>query len=295
MFKKTKKLLTEMAELRRYRLQRSQRRSWSFHFGYKRNRIRHAAHDQWRGGYIQTENCGYLYVPAEVDLMAARRLLKPAENNPLLSFWCPPGSTAIDVGANIGDWSVPLAMCVGPSGRLLAVEPIPRMAGALRKTFGINKLHQATVAEVAWCSSTGKAQFSVELGNTGGSRIGSHPLAHGAIEVDVLTLDALMESEQLQRVDFIKIDVEGHEPGVLLGVTRTLNRWKPLLFVESGQEGDGGRAQIADLLIDCGYQIAGYATDGGVIEVTWDEYRKASDRCEGSGISNLIFYHLDQG
>ena len=295
MFKKTKQLLAEMVELRRYRLQRRLRMSWSFHLGYKRNRIRHAAHDQWRGGYILTENCGYLYVPGEVDLMAARRLLKPAESNPLLAFWCPSGSTAIDVGANIGDWSVPLAMCVGPSGKLLAVEPIPRMARALRKTFGINKLHQASVAEVALSSSAGKAQFSVELGNTGGSRIGSHPLAHGTIEVDVLTLDALVEREQLQRVDFIKIDVEGHEPGVLLGAIRTLHRWKPLLFVESGQEGESGRAQIADLLSDCDYEIAGYATDGGIIEVTWDEYRKATGRCEGAGISNLIFYCFDRG
>jgi FkbM family methyltransferase len=289
-FKNLKCLLADMANLRRYRAQRGEKLPWSIRLAYDRNRIRHAAHKQWPGGYIQTENSGYLYVPANVDLMAGRRLLKPADKYPLLQFWCPPGGVAIDVGANIGDWSVPIALAVGPNGKLLAVEPIPRMANALRKTFGINRLRQASLAQLALSSSAGKARFSVERGNSGGSRIGDHGLAHDSIEVDIITLDALVEREQLPRVDFIKIDVEGHEPDVLTGAEQTLLRWKPVLCIESGQEGDTGRASIANLLQNCGYQIAGYALTDGVIEVSWDEYRTGTGTCAEAGINNLIFF-----
>ena len=289
-FENLKKLLAAMANLRRYRARRGERLPWSIRLGYERNRIRHAAHNEWPGGYIQTARDGYLYVPADVDLMAARRLLKPAEENSMLEFWCPPGGVAIDVGANIGDWSVPLAMAVGPQGKLLAVEPIPRMADALRKTFGINRLRQASVAQIALSSSAGTAQFSVERGNSGGSRIGSHGLAHDSINVDIITLDALVEREQLAQVDFIKIDVEGHEPDVLGGARKTLMRWKPVLCIESGQEGDAGRIAMADILQECGYQIAGYPMPDGVIEVTWDEYRNGSGACAGAGINNLLFF-----
>jgi FkbM family methyltransferase len=279
-----------MANLRHYRARRGKRLPWSIRLSFERNRIRHAAHNQWPGGYIQTESCGYIYVPSNVELMAARRLLKPAENNPMLGFWCPPGGIAIDIGANIGDWSIPAALAVGPTGRLLAIEPIPRMAAALRKTFGINRLRQASVVEMALSSSAGQTNFSIERGNSGGSRIGKHALAHDSIEVEITTLDALVEREQLPRVDFIKIDVEGHEPQVLAGAKATLIRWKPLLFMETGQEGDDGRASIAELLLSCGYQIAGYALTDGVIEVTWDEYKSSNGICAGVGINNLIFF-----
>lgn len=288
-FKNLKRLFADTANLRRYRERRGRRLPWSIRLAFERNRIRHAAHDQWPGGYIRTKSSGYLYIPAEVDLMAARRLLKPADDT-MLQFWCPLGGVVIDVGANIGDWSIPAALAVGPTGRLLAVEPIPRMADALRKTFGVNRLRQASVAEIALSSSAGRARFSIERGNSGGSRIGNHTLEHDSIDVEITTLDALVAREQLPPVDCIKIDVEGHEAEVIAGAKETLNRWKPLLFVESGLEGDAGRAAIANLLQGCGYQIAGHVLTDGIIEMTWDDYRNGTGTYAETSICNLIFY-----
>lgn len=290
MFAKFKHLFAELALVRRYREKSVGRLPLSIRFGFERNRIRHAAHRDWPGGYVESQRYGYTYIPRDVDLMAARRLLKPGEDMHWLRHWAPPGSVVIDIGANIGDWSLPAAAAVGPSGRVLAVEPIPRMADALRKTFGVNRILHASVAETAVSDEPGRVRFSIERGNSGGSRIGDHAQAHDTIEVAVTTIDDLVRQEALSRVDFIKIDVEGHEPKVLAGARETLARWKPLLFVETGQEGDEGRRQIANLLQEIGYQLAGYLVDGGILETSWDEYVNATGRCAEAGINNLVFY-----
>lgn len=283
-------LFADLALLRRYRQMSSRRIPFSMRFGFRRNRLRHEAHRDWPGGYIDTEHFGHLYVPKEVDLMASRRLLKPTDEMGWLRQWLPPGSIMIDIGANIGDWSLPAAYAVGSLGRIIAVEPIPRMAEALRKTFGINHLVQAKVVETALSAQAGKASFSIERENSGGSRLGGHAASHDVIEVAVTTLDALVAQERLPRVDFIKIDVEGHEPDVLEGARETLRQWRPVLYVETGQEGDEGRRRIADLLTSIGYRIGGYHVPGGIIELEWDEYRTASGRCEQAGIHNIVFY-----
>lgn len=290
MFKQLKSLFSDLAHLRRYREERMQRLPLSIRFSIERKRLRKAAHEQWSGGYIDCDDLGYLYVPAEVDLMAARRLLKPMSDANFLRHWLPKCGTVIDVGANIGDWSLPAVRAVGPEGLVLAVEPIPRMAKALRKTFDINRLNNAKVIEMALSDSSGTATFAIERGNSGGSRLGGHPLGHDDIQVNVMMLDELVEHESLKRVDFIKIDVEGHEARVLAGAKKTLARWKPLLILETGQESLEGRHQIADCLQRIGYQIAGFQVDGGILEFDWDEYLNGNGRCAGSGIENLVFY-----
>lgn len=291
MFRLLHRLFADLFLLRRYRRQRQARLPWRIYLPYERNRIRHGALDHWPGGYAMTEHESYIHVPPELDAMSGRRLLNAVGEDPLIPRWCPPGGVAIDIGANIGDWSLPLAKAVGPQGRLIAVEPIPRMAASLRKTFGVNNLRQAAVAELALSDTPGRASFAVERHNTGGSRLGAHDSAHDAIEVEVSTLDRLaLERYQLTRLDFLKIDVEGHERAALAGGRATLARFKPLIVMESGQETGDDRGAIADLLQGLDYEIAGFRVAGGIVETNWADYRANAGLCAEAGIANLVFF-----
>jgi FkbM family methyltransferase len=140
---------------------------------------------------------------------------------------------AVDVGANLG-LSV-LAMAPFAS-RILAVEPAPHTAEALRRTIAANGLEERVAVEaVALGATTGELAFH-ESGHSAGSHLlsaealGSKDL--DSVSVPVRRLDELVVQHELHRLDFIKIDVEGHETEVLDGAAETLARFRPTVFLE---------------------------------------------------------------
>jgi FkbM family methyltransferase len=147
----------------------------------------------------------------------------------------PPAGVAIDVGANLGLATLALAPLL-PEGRIIAVEPAPRIAAALRRTVALNGLAgKVTVLEQALGAAAGAAAFHADA-HSAGSHLLTGPTADGSgppvLTVQVGTLDDLVGRLGLTRLDFIKIDVEGHETEVLDGAASTLARFRPSLFVE---------------------------------------------------------------
>jgi FkbM family methyltransferase len=146
-----------------------------------------------------------------------------------------PGMTVLDVGANFGYYSVLLADLIGDAGRLVAVEPNPHVAAKLRKTLSINGYDgRATVREVALTQSAeGEIAFVIPHGypgqghvaGCGGPREGGETITVGATNIDTLCA-------KLDRVDFIKIDAEGAEAGILEGMKETIVRHRPTLLLE---------------------------------------------------------------
>lgn len=134
------------------------------------------------------------------------------------------GGTFVDVGANVGVWSVPAARRIGPAGRVLAFEPNPWAAGLLRRNVAANagmSLASIEVFETAVGREPGFAElFSWDM-EAGSSRATLHRGAVASetathINVPVTTIDESIEGP----VDVLKIDVEGHEAGVLAGASR---------------------------------------------------------------------------
>src|SRR5690606_32802828 len=113
--------------------------------------------------------------------------------------------------ANIGIYALFFARCVGPVGRVLSVEPQPRVARLLQTNMGLNAAHHVTVWQGALGEAPGRLQLpAVDYGreqNFGGIALASQ--ARG-VSVEVRTLDSIA----LRRCDFIKMDVEGMEPAV---------------------------------------------------------------------------------
>lgn len=134
-----------------------------------------------------------------------------------------PGMGVADVGANVGLLTLACAFATGPGGQVWSFEPEAGPRAQLAKTLHLNGLSWVTVSDRAVGAAEGRARFHVSptLGHSS-----LHPLPDDeqaqarTIEVEVTTLDQALPPGQ--RLDVVKIDVEGAELDVLAGMTRLL-------------------------------------------------------------------------
>lgn len=131
-----------------------------------------------------------------------------------------PGDITVDVGANIGAVSLRLAQIVRDSGCVHAFEPSPVALGLLRRTLEANPNLPIALHPIACGSDTGIAHMAVPTRNIGAGRIveadGAPPEA--TFEVPIKPLGPFLREIGLKSVDFMKVDVEGHEPSVFRGL-----------------------------------------------------------------------------
>jgi FkbM family methyltransferase len=155
-----------------------------------------------------------------------------------------PGDVVVDVGANIGFFTLLLSRLVGPDGRVIAFEPMPHALERLRAHLALNHCDNVTLRECAVGSTSGTARLY--LGPRHHSSIASLQPREGAASVDVdsSTLDEALQD--VATVKCVKIDAEGWEPEVLAGAGRLLGgEAPPFLIAEVSDPGWPG-SLIAD-------------------------------------------------
>jgi FkbM family methyltransferase len=163
-----------------------------------------------------------------------------------------PGSTVFDVGANIGFFSVLAGRLTGPGGRVVGFEPVPDVAQLARAAVARNGMagHVAIRAQAVGATA-GVEQLHV-VGEASWSHLasrGRHPDTVATIDVEVVTLDGLLDAGPAP--DVVKLDVEGAEVDAFRGATRLLEEHRPTLIVELHET----NAEVADLLEDAGYAL----------------------------------------
>jgi FkbM family methyltransferase len=148
------------------------------------------------------------YEPEEVAIF--RSLLKP-------------GMTFVDVGANVGFFTLLAARSVAPSGRVLAIEPSPYAVRRLRDSVAANALATVDVVHAGLSDAEGTLPLFVP------AHAGNHtPTMTEAgsdsvrVDVPVTTLERVLRDRRIDRVDVLKVDVEGHEPRVFKGAEAPL-------------------------------------------------------------------------
>jgi FkbM family methyltransferase len=236
----------------------------------------------WPGGYALTDKGELVFVPAPLEARGEHLLFYGFDMPEPALVFAPTGGIAIDIGANLGEWAMPLAKAVGAEGRVICCEPNPTVAAALAATLQINNLSHAQIFEVALSHADGAGHLAVNPQDSGQSR-----LANSGIAVPLCSLDSLVTEIALDRVDLVKIDVEGHEAAVLAGAIRTLTDFRPALIFESGHETDGDRESIAGLLEQTGYDIVAVLHHHGALPSTMADYRTGAGPCAGDALNLL--------
>jgi FkbM family methyltransferase len=175
--------------------------------------------------------------------------------------WLRPGHTFVDVGANWGYFALIGAERVGPAGRVLALEPDARMYDLLRANLERNRLHWALPLPAAAAEGAGTARLAVWPDGTGNRGVSSLELDGTGVEVQTVALDSLLDEHGLDRVDLVKIDVEGAEARVLRGMTDGLSRGRYRRILLELHPGivPGIVAQTSELLRAAG--LSGYRVD----------------------------------
>ena len=169
---------------------------------------------------------GFVLVPRQDNqlllmlLDAGPQGLKPGTRRVLLKILAP-AMTFVDVGAHIGLLTMTAARAVGPSGWVVAIEPVPLSFDLLRRGLTVNALLDRVTLK---CAAVGahheRCRFFVRsvLGHSSLVQSDTLSATDTEIDVEVAPLDDLIPRRD--RVDLVKIDVEGSELAVLAGMTR---------------------------------------------------------------------------
>jgi FkbM family methyltransferase len=145
---------------------------------------------------------------------------------------------AIDIGANIGAICLPLASR-NPDAHIIAVEPTDHVFKRLQRNIGLNPgLSQRINAIQAFMGNGSQAASGLiaypswRLDDAEGARHEVHLGQAHEVTCPTLSIDTLASKEQMDHLDFIKIDTDGHEFDILKGGEQTLAKWRPLVVFE---------------------------------------------------------------
>jgi FkbM family methyltransferase len=198
-----------------------------------------------------------------------------------------PGLHVVDVGANIGLYSLLLARLVGPTGSVLAFEPEPNLFAILRENCVSNNATNIVPFQCALGRMKGLASFHRSAFNSGNNRLGHRSIGHDAVEVKVERFDDLQPDS---KPDFVKIDVQGHELATLSGMERALsaNQSVRILF-EFAPAALRKAGTAPDLLLEFfrerGFGL--YETEGASLKRLQSSRQLISD-LSGSRYTNLL-------
>jgi FkbM family methyltransferase len=172
----------------------------------------------------------------------------------LLRQLCGPGSVAVEVGANIGTHTLVLARSVGPTGFVYAYEAQRVVFQSLCANLALNSIVNVDARHAAAGEEPGQVLIPdidyTQTANFGGVSVNTFTSGR---KVPKITLDNDLDPVELNRLDLIKIDVEGMELEVLRGAAALVGRYLPLLYVENDRP-DCSEALIRHLL-DLDYRL----------------------------------------
>lgn len=160
-----------------------------------------------------------------------------------------PGDRVVEVGANLGYYTIAMAVKTGSEGRVTAFEGNPRLCRLMRRTIEFNGYSdRVEVLNKAATDVAGPISFSISRTNSGGGHAGSYPGWPAPdmeqIEVEGVVLDDEIDGE----IDFLRMDAEGSEPLILRGAERLLSNPKLTVVMEWDVIQMSGRSSVPELV-----------------------------------------------
>jgi FkbM family methyltransferase len=185
-----------------------------------------------------------------------------------------PGKTAVDVGANVGFFSLLFGQLVGPAGRVIAFEPQPGVIDRLLRNVRLNPDLPITVDNRAVSDRHGSIEFYCgEATHSGVASLRARADAMATARVTTVPLDDVFGTHEA--VDFIKIDVEGAECHAIRGMRRIIQTWSPDVVVEVSdaflKEMGGSARELCEIMWGHGYRMYRIGWDGLFPLKQWTE------------------------
>lgn len=187
----------------------------------------------------------------------------------------PRGGWCLDVGANLGYYTVVLAAWAGPQGRVAAFEANPAMAAHVRRNIALNApldgFARMDLVEQPVHRRAGPVTFYVSSSPGKSSLVAAQvPAPVERLTLDAIALDDYLSAKAWPRLDVIKIDIEGNDCNALLGAQASLERFRPAIVFEYGF---GTPRELAaetfDLLDRLGYTCQTLERRGGRAPFDW--------------------------
>ncbi len=193
-----------------------------------------------------------------------------------------PGMVVVEAGANIGAHTLPLAKLVGDKGRVLAFEPQRAVFQILNANLAMNAIGNVHAYHEGLGAQAGSLRVPVmdyaEVNNVGGVALG----AEGGDVVAIKPLD----DYNLERLDFLKIDVEGMEIDVLKGADKSIAAFRPILYVENDKIEEEGKSEaLNSYILSLGYRAWWHLTP---TYTSQNYYKKTIDTSIASASANLL-------
>jgi len=157
------------------------------------------------------------------------------------------GDVVYDIGANVGFYTLLASKLVEDRGRVYAFEPLPRNIFYLKKHISLNKLKNVEIIETAVSDKEGEENFLEADSVT--SRLDSV----GSFKVKTISLDNLVKNKKILPPNVMKIDVEGAELKVLLGVKDIIEKYKPIIFI--ALDNPDTKEKVIQMIKNFGYNI----------------------------------------
>lgn len=200
----------------------------------------------------------------------------------------------LDIGANIGYYTLIFAQLVGNSGKVYSFEPDPTNFKILKKNIFVNKHKNVVLENKAVSNKEGNLKLYLSTENNGMHRIYPSKWCKESIDIHSIKIDSYFENEQ--KIDFIKLDIEGAEFDALIGMKSLIHKNKDLtIFIEfvptSLKEYGTNPEDILDFFINEGFKIFRINNNTGIKESISKEellYFKNKDK-----VTNLICKRTD--
>lgn len=144
------------------------------------------------------------------------------------------GDYVIDAGACFGDTALSFSVAVGKKGKVLSFEVVPDHIDVCTKNFDKNKDFSGNIKLYNYAlSDRANTEINIELIGAGSREIKDGISNFNSIKVKTESIDNLVKEEKLEKIDFIKMDIEGAEMAALIGATETIRKFKPKLAISA--------------------------------------------------------------
>lgn len=204
---------------------------------------------------------------------------------------CCSGMSFLDVGANVGFYTALAARRIGPTGKIVALEPDPESHGFLKQTVAANEAVNVVCLTTAAAASRGRFKLYISPENRGDNRLYQPDPSWPSVEVETAPADDLLAGLGIEQLDLIKIDVQGAEGGVIDGLEKTIRRSPKLTLLAEfwphglRQAGTDPKA-LLEKLRSFGLDLFEIKSRGQLVPLTDDENLIA--RFQGRRYTNIV-------